>query len=201
MVTDVRAVRRAALVAAILAAGVATEAQARFEGTIALFGGNKWLSSVDWAPVESQPELGVLLDFAQERSPVRLAIDVLASRARGDAMDPTLGSVRVTGQTVEYALGVRKIWGRRLFRPHLGAGGSLVVATQDRASATQSRDRTDSGVGLWVQAGFAFRLPARVELGLDVRYGKANVNFGRGFEDLERSAGGLHAGLTVGYGW
>lgn len=196
-----RRIPRAAVLAGLLAAAFAGEARARFDGSVGAFVGNKWLSSTDWAPVENQPELGVLLDFAEERAPVRLSIDVLSSRARGDAIDPLLGPVTVRGRTIEYALGVRKVWGRRLFRPHLGAGGSLVVASRDVRSAAVRVDRSDTGVGLWVDSGFVFRLPARIEVGLEVRYSKADVNFGRGFEDLERSAGGLHAGVLLGYGW
>ena len=178
-----------------------SRSQARYDGGVELFAGRKWLSSADWAPVDQQPEIGVLFSFAEERTPVRLAIDVLASRASADDTDPLLGPVHLKGSTFTYGLGVRKVWGRRLFRPHLGAGGIIMdVRAESRSSAGQV-ERSDTGVGGWVDAGFAFRLAARFDIGLDLRYDRAQVNLGRGFEDIERSAGGFHAGLILGYAW
>ena len=196
-----RSVLGRAVPAAIVLALLAAPAFARSEGTVDLFLGNKWLLYSDWTPVDQQPEVGLLLAFAQERSPVRFAIEVLASSDSATTADPVFGEVKVTGSTIEYGVGIRKEWGRGLFRPRIASGGALVEARAEHQSrlGVVRRDRT--GVGFWVAGGLAFRIARHFDLGLDLRYSKSTVDFGQGLEDVQVEGGGFHAGLVLGYGW
>ena len=196
-----RAVLGRAVAAAIALTALAAPAFARSEGTVDLFLGNKWLQHSDWTPVEQQPEAGILLAFAQERAPVRFAIEVLASRDSASTTDPVLGPVKVTGSTIEYGVGIRKEWGRGLFRPRIASGGALVEARAERQSSLGVVRRDRTGIGFWVAGGFAFRIARHFDLGLDLRYSKSTVDFGQGLEDVQVEAGGFHAGLALGYGW
>jgi len=186
-----------AAVALILAAN---EAQARYEGNFNLFVGQKWLDQGDWAPVDQQPQIGLMLAFGEERAAVHFSIDVLASKDDSGVDAPTLdGPVR--GSTTEFAIGVRKVWGRGVTRPHLGAGANVVRVTEDRygpSGLVQSKDR---GYGVWVDAGVSWRLAGHLNLGIEGRYCAANVDLGAALEVRDVSAGGIQVGLLVGYGW
>lgn len=198
---NLRAAVRRCLPAAIAVAVLATPAFGRGEGTLDVFLGSKWLRVSDWQPVERQPEAGILLAFAQERAPVRFAIEILASHDSADTTDPISGPGRMTGSTIEYGVGIRKEWGRGLFRPRIASGGALVEARVERETQGSVFKRDRSGIGLWVAGGFAFRIARHFDLGLEIRYSKSTVELGRGFEQLQVEAGGLHAGLGVGFGW
>ena len=196
-----RAAARRCLPAAIAVLVAAAPAFGRSEGTFDVFLGSKWLRTADWEPVERQPEGGILLAFAQERAPVRFAIEILASHDSADTTDPVAGPGRMTGSTIEYGVGIRKEWGRGLFRPRIASGGALVEARVERETQGSTFKRDHTGIGLWIAGGFAFRIARHFDLGLELRYSKSTVDLSQGFEDLQIEAGGLHGGLTLGYGW
>lgn len=187
--------------AGILLAAGAMSAHARYVGSVGVVAGSKWLSSTDWSPVDRQNELGVSLAFEEERAPIWLAIEIRRSHGSAGADVPLLGHVRDIGTTTEYSLGVRKVWGRRLVRPYVGGGGMLLSATIEELSSLGRIERNDTSVGAWMGAGVVFRLRNGFETGLDVRYSRANVELGRGFEVIQKNAGGVHAGIVFGYGW
>lgn len=196
-----RRVFRGTVLAGILLAAGATAAQARYVGSVGLVAGSKWLASGDWSPVDRQDELGVKLAFEEERAPIWFAIEVLRSHGSADADVPLFGPVHDIGTTIEYSLGVRKVWGRRLVRPYVGGGGMLVAATIEELSSFGRVERNDTSVGAWVDAGVIFRLRSGFETGLDIRFSRANIDLGRGFEEIQKNAGGVHAGIVIGYGW
>ncbi len=197
-----RSAIRRCLPAAIAVLVAVAPAFGRSEGTLDVFLGSKWLRVGDWEPVERQPEAGILLAFAQERAPVRFAIEIVASHGSANTTDPVAGPGRMTGSTIEYGVGIRKEWGRGLFRPRVASGGALVEARVERetqGSVVFRRDHT--GIGLWVAGGFALRIARHFDLGLELRYSKSTVDLGQGFEELQVEAGGFHGGLALGFGW
>ncbi|HZN54154.1 MAG TPA: hypothetical protein VFB67_02435 [Candidatus Polarisedimenticolaceae bacterium] len=193
-----RTARRLLALAAVLAA--AGTADARYEGSLNLFVGQKWMQNSDWAPVEEQRDLGLMLDFAEERIPVHFSLDLFYSHDD----EPTAGvaaGTPVEAESIEFAIGFRKVWGRRMFRPHLGAGGTAIQAEIVTALAGGTDKRSDRGYGVWIDGGLSWRLVDHLNVGLEVRYSKATVDLNSGFEILEAAAGGLHVGALIGYGW
>ena len=76
----------------------------------------------------------------------------------------------------EGQLGLRKVWyqSRRL-RPYLGAGGT-VVSARAVVDTPDSRSRTrDVGFGGWVGGGLYVVVVKNVHVGVDARWGYANV--------------------------
>ena len=173
---------------------------AAYEGSVDLFGGVKSLNA-DWEPADTQNQYGVELAFAPERSRVWFALDVLASSGTADSVDPANGPTHVHGSTVEYTIGVRKVWTRHIVRPQFGAGGAVVTAHLEKTSNMVSLDRKNNGVGLWVEAGCTFRIVEHFHLGIDARYSKADVDLGQDFDTLHVNAGGTQLGIVIGYDW
>jgi len=188
------------LLAASCVLVAAGEAHARYEGNFNLFVGQKWLNNDDWAPVEEQPQLGLMLAFGEERSPVHFAIEAFISEDDFKAADPAIDTA-VKASSAEFAIGVRKIWGRGATRPHLGAGANVVRVREDRDGPSGPVTQKDSGYGLWADAGVTWRIAGHLNLGIEARYSKADADLGSGFETRDVAAGGFHLGLLLGYGW
>lgn len=176
-------------------------AHARYEGNLNLFVGQKWLQQADWTPVEDQPDLGLMFAFGDERFPVHFAIDVLASKDEADFVDPVLGPSKKKGSTLEYAFGVRRTWTTHKAHPQIGGGASIVSAHRDVTSATGTVKHDDLGYGGWIEAGLSWRLAGHLNLGVDVRYTLVDVDLGTQMVPDDVPAGGIHAGLLIGYGW
>ncbi len=198
---------RAALLCGIVAAG-ARPGMAAGAGNINLFGGVKNLDQDVWSPVESQPEYGVEITLGGTGWPVMLALDALQSSDEEDQEALTL-----KGTTTEVNVGIRKIWEKGRARPFIGGGVAWIDAETEAeapplpgtpglnlfpevepgSSATES----DSGTGLWGGAGVFWRLGSYFNLGISARFSGAKVTI-RGDEE---QAGGLHAGILLGFGW
>jgi hypothetical protein len=180
----------------VLLAGAAfaapTAALARYEGNVNFLVGQKWLNTADWQPVDTQPELGIMLAFAPERAPIYFALDVLASQK-------TTGEI--TGETREYDVGVRKVWNAGRTHPFLGAGGCLIVSRLRSNSPTSGYSYGDENFGVWVDAGVTWRLGDHFNLGFDVRVSTAHATFASTNPPVEAATGGFHAGILLGYGW
>lgn len=164
-----------------------------YTGNVNFFLGQKSLDSDDWAPLDDQGEFGVLVDFKQRSWPVSVAIDILVS-----ADEETVLGSPVDGITSEINGGVRKIWevtGSSV-RPYIGGGLALIAADLERRNFTTVSD-DDNSLGIWLNAGVYWTLGQSFNLGLDLRYSKAEVTlFG-----VDVEAGGTHAGLILGYHW
>lgn len=183
------------------AATASTAAHARYEGNLNFFVGQKWLNSSDWEPVAEQPELGVMLAFAQERAPVYFAIDVLASKKKSTMTTASDGPVEVTGETLEYAIGVRKVWHAGKTHPFVAAGGCLIVSRMRFDVPTYSPNFGDQDYGVWIEAGVTWRIGAHFNLGFDLRASTAQAKYDDVSPPVEKQVGGFHAGLLLGYGW
>jgi len=188
------------LLAALSLFAAANEAHARYEGNFNLFVGRKWLNVGDWAPVDEQPQIGLMLAFAEERAPIHFSIDAFVSKDEAANADPTVDAP-VKASSAEFAIGVRKIWKFGATRPHLGAGAEVVRVRQDLDGPSGPATREDRGYGAWIDAGVSWRLAGHLNLGIEARYSKVDANLGSGFVSREVAAGGFHLGVLLGYGW
>lgn len=166
-------------------------------GDVNLFFGKKYLDDDDWGDLDEQNEFGITFDLAKGRWPIHIAVDVLGSK---ESM--TVTDLELEGKTSELCLGVRKIFtidGSAIFRPYLGGGLAFVHSEMEAVQIPyySKRSEEDDAVGLWLNAGAYFTLSRHFNIGLDLRYTKAETTlFGN---DVE--AGGTHAGLLLGYHW
>ncbi|HKY33736.1 MAG TPA: hypothetical protein VJV23_14495 [Candidatus Polarisedimenticolia bacterium] len=203
-----RARCRAAAAALLILPAAMASAAAAPRGEINLFGGVKWLDQDVWEPVEKPSELGLELSLGSASWPVLIAID--AFRAEDDADD---GPFRREVTTTEVAVGVRKIWQKGRARPYLGGGLDAIRAEVETtappapepappalfpdAEDGETLSDDDQAIGPWVGGGVFWRLGSHVNLGIAARFSAARVEF----QGDEVQAGGLHAGVLLGFGW
>jgi opacity protein-like surface antigen len=179
-------------------------AHAESTGQVNFFLGTKFLDSGDWDPVDDQGEFGVVMTFGRPDWPVHIAADLLGSTREAEIVDPTVGErPDATGSTFELDLGVRKIWLDKAVHPYAGGGLTLVRAEVEIDSSFETFNTDDDGVGAWLGGGIFWRLGKRFNIGADVRWSTADVEFeaGPGEAREKTDAGGLHAGLLLGFGW
>ena len=179
---------------------VPSVAYARYEGNFNLFAGTKWLNSGDWEPVDTQRELGLMLAFGEERSPVHFALDALVSSNEAPLTVPSTDTW-VRGSSAELGIGVRKVWKKGATRPHVGAGAAAFRVSADSDGPSGPSTRSDRGYGAWVDAGVTWRIAGHLNLGVEARYSSARTDLGSGFVPREVGAGGIHVGALIGYGW
>lgn len=177
-----------------------SRAEARYNGNLNLFVGQKWMTQSQWSPVEVQPELGLMLAFGEERVAVHFAIDAYYSRKEVEHPDPTVDT-RVKATSGEITIGVRRVWDLGATRPYLGGGASVVTVREDFDGPSGPISYDDRGYGAFVQAGVFWRLAGHLNLGIDVRYCKADAELGSLSNTRDVDAGGFHAGMLIGYGW
>jgi opacity protein-like surface antigen len=167
-----------------------------FTGNISGFLGEKSLDDKNWGELDSQGSLGMILDFKKQSWPVSIAVDVIL--AGNEDRD---GGVKTEGGTLEAHIGVRKIFeiSGSSFQPYIGGGVALVAADvrnrKDGNSASLQDD--DTVFGTWVGGGLYYAATNQLNIGLDLRYSKAEVSL----FDEDREAGGFYAGITTGYHW
>lgn len=193
-----RAVPLALAAAALwLSAG---DAEARYYGNLNLFVGQKWLTHSEWDPVAEQPELGLMLAFGEERVSVHFALDAYYAKEEAANPNPAV-DMRVKGTSGELAIGVRKVWDLGATRPYLGGGASIVTVRQDFDGPSGPVSHDGRGYGGFIQTGVFWRMAGHLNLGIDLRYCKADADLGGTFENNNIEAGGFHAGVLIGYGW
>jgi len=163
-------------------------------GNVSGYLGHKSVDDKDWPNLDSQESIGVISDFRKQSWPVSIAADLIIAGAVHES-----GSNEDTGGTLEMHLGARKIFTleNSSFRPYVGGGAALVNAILETENAGVTVDDDDTTVGAWVGVGTYYSVTPSFNLGLDVRYSKAEVTL----FDKEREAGGLNAGITAGYHW
>jgi hypothetical protein len=152
------------------------------EGNINLLLGKKFLDDGLWddLDLDSQPAMGLMFDIKPSGWPIALAADFLKSEE---------DSHGINGETREIDLGVRWYSNpiNKIVRFYAGGGLGLIKA--------EIEGENDEQVGVWLNGGVAFTIVQHLNLGLDLRYSKAEVElYG---EDIE--AGGLTTSLLIGY--
>ena len=188
------------VLAAVSVLAATNDAQARYLGNFNLFVGQAWLNRGEWAPVDQQQKIGLMLAFGEERAPVHFSIDAFVSKGEVSDADP-LGSGRVKGASSEIAIGVRKVWDQSATRPHLGAGADIVHVSEELDGPSGLVTNEDRAYGAWVDLGVSWRLASHLNLGIDARYFYALATLGSGSLARDVNAGGVQLGLLVGYGW
>lgn len=174
----------------------------KWTGNVNVFLGQKSLDENDWAPLEHHAEGGVLVDFKKQNWPVSIAVDILGSVRMGTVVD-TDPTVDLESYTSEIDVGVRKIWkvsgSSNRPRPYVGGGIAFVhgeiLATNNATGFTVTE--YDNGTGVWINGGVYWTLAQHFNLGLDLRYSKAEIKL----YDVDVEAGGTHVGLLLGYHW
>ncbi len=163
-------------------------------GNVSGYLGHKSVDDDDWPNLDSQGSVGVISDFGKRSWPVSIAADLIFAGTVHES-----GVNEDTGGTIEMHLGARKVFAMQnsSFRPYVGGGVALVTAILENENAGVMVDDDDNTVGAWVGAGTYYAVTPSFNLGLDVRYSKAEVTL----FDKEREAGGLNAGITAGYHW
>ena len=187
----------AAASAALLLPG---SAQARYNGNLNLFVGQKWMTQSQWSPVDEQPELGLMLAFGEERISYHFSVDAYYSRDEIDQPNPAVDS-RVKATSGELTIGVRKLWDLGATRPYVGGGASIVTVREDFDGPSGPVSYDDRAYGAYLQVGVFWRLAKHLNLGIEARFCKADAELGASFATRDVDAGGFHAGLLVGYGW
>jgi hypothetical protein len=163
-------------------------------GNVNAFLGMKVLDEDDWEPVEEHVEIGILFDARPINWPISIAGGLLYSEGEETEMD-----IKLEGNTLEFDVGVKKIFeNASIVRPFLAGGAAFIQAETEGSvfGIFDFGDDTDA-IGLWVSGGAYLTLSEHFNLGLDIRWSKAEADWYR--EDIE--LGGFHAGLLLGYHW
>lgn len=161
--------------------------------------GFRALSDDEWEPVETQTQVGALFDIKPNNWPVSIAVDLLVSSSVEE--DEYVGGslADITGAVLELDVGVRKIFNTgSSFSPYIGGGLAFASATYEiDYYFAPTEDDDDSGIGLWLDAGFYMPLTNHFHLGFDVRFSAIEVTL----FDKDVNAGGLQMGIMAGYHW
>ncbi len=181
------------LIGAVSSLAVSPVLANEYDGNVRLLTGQKRLDSKDWNTVDRQNEIGVIFDVKKPSWPVSIAFDVMFSGE--DKNEP--GTVR--SYISEQHLGIRKMWNinNSAFHPYLGGGIAFIQASNEKLGVVGGMKEDDNAVGAWIGLGADWHLSQKVSLGFDVRYSQADVTI----FNQELKAGGLHAGITLGYRW
>jgi len=152
---------------------------------INLFYGQKELDKNDWEPVETQQAIGFELTFEDE-GPVAVAIDFF--RTEDDAR---INGYKFEGKTEEIDVGVRYLFRKQeKVQPYVGGG----LAHIDAEISARGASPSDSAVGFWLAGGVMYRIGKYFNLGVDLRYSRAEVEI----VGVEGEAGGVYLGALVG---
>ena len=197
-----RATARLALALTLSLAAAAT-AHAEWDGNVNFLVGQKWLDKDDWEPFEEQPEFGVLTSFGRPDWPVHVALDVFGSSDEREVFDPSIPAAATTrASTFELGAGVRKTWSLGKnggTRPYVGGGIAFIDGEVEIEVFGLTTSVEDDAIGPWVSGGVFWRLGKRFNIGFDARYTSADIELAPGTGEVD--AGGLHAGLLLGFGW
>lgn len=187
------------------------------DGDVSLLLGRSALveDRLDRAGVDSLTDLGALvnLDF---QWPVVLAVDLI--RGSGDALRGVPAEFNLAFQTdvdtLDLHVGARYFFPKAThWRPYMGGGLAWTTLDvrqvesgdfggPDTAYQTVVVDDGDSGLGVWLGTGLLYR-GNRWQVGGDVRWVNTSVTLQPELaeEGLKLDAGGLHAGVFVGWAW
>lgn len=153
-----------------------------FTGNVNLFLGKKTLDDQDWpSPWDEQAEGALLIDFGGRAWPINIAIGF-----RGSESDAN--PIGIKAKTSEFQVGLRKYWAPTPhMHPFLGGGVTAIGAEWTIGATSYS----DSGAGLWLDAGILWALGGMFNIGFEAAASGADVN--------GLNAGGGHFGLVLGY--
>jgi hypothetical protein len=166
-------------------------------GNINFFFGQKTLDKDDWEPVHEQSEFGIELDLRDPKSSTGFIVGYFLSSKSVFLSDYDL---ELEGKTIEINIGGRKdlIDHPSPLNPFIGGGFSIVKA-EARLTDTlgNSLSGSDTGLGLWLDAGVRWMFKNQLTLGGKVAFSHSSLSS----SDISIDAGGLHYGLLAGFHW
>ena len=77
----------------------------------------------------------------------------------------------------------------------------IISVSEELTGPSGSSKKEDRAYGAWVDLGVSWRVASHLNLGIEARYSYALATLGSGSNGREVSAGGIHLGLLIGYGW
>ncbi|MCK5236508.1 MAG: outer membrane beta-barrel protein [Deltaproteobacteria bacterium] len=168
------------LVMALIFISTSFPGSAMAAGSFNLIFGKKSLDKSDWAPWESQVELGFELALKKESWPVSIVLSDIAS--------VETVSDGVTAGTGELSLGVRYTTPASDNVNVFVSGGvaSIVVLISNGLV-----DVSERGTGYWADTGVTLNVTQSFNIGARLRYSAA--------EAFGVKAGGFHYGATLGF--
>jgi hypothetical protein len=159
-----------------------------FAGHVNFLVGLKALEEDDWLPLEKQIGAGIESTWGREGWPIWIAVDLYRSRDS----ETVLGS-RVEAETREAGLGIRRVWNNDDAHVYLGVGVDYLSAEIE----VDGESDDDHTLGGWVGGAAFWRVGARANVGVTLRYSNGRVTL---FDD-ETKAGGIQSGILLGWGW
>lgn len=184
------------IVVGIIGSKVYAQEQKKWTGNVNVFLGAAILNKQDWGHYKNQYGPGLEFDFKHSSWPASLALDILYSWGQEGGWGIWYFSKTDFGETAEVDPGVRKIWeGLPRVRPFIGGGPAIVKATQGTSHFIIAGGDTDVGLGWWLQGGTFFKLNKPFNLGLEVRYSRAQVEL----FDRSLNAGAWRFGMLIGF--
>lgn len=156
-------------------------------GNINFILGQKNLDSSDWEPLDEQTEFGLMMDFKGAGMPLSIAADILVSYD-----DTSYYGYNIEGETREFDFGIRKYFSiTNQFSPYIGGGLALIRGEFSGPGGSDD----DNGFGIWFSGGARFTFNQIFNVGLDLRYSKAEINL----VGVDGEAGGTHFLLFAGF--
>src|SRR5262245_57462942 len=167
----------------------------------------------DLEPADDQTGFGVQMSFGKEGWPVLFAIDLMFSAGDGTQSYSYYGlyygKLDVDVRTNEFAVGVRKEWGKKSIHPFIGGGLQWTYTNVDAdfiafgVTTAPFVDDSDSSVNYWANAGLYWRLGKHFNLGVNVRYRDSEATLREEFFGTEADfdTSGVHYGALFGVGW
>lgn len=157
----------------VFAAGVLVAGGASAEdmsGNVQFLVGQRYMSDY-WKPLDRPTMFGVIVDFAPESSPVRVALGGQFSWDSQSTSIPVFGKTGdVAAGTFEFSAGF--VWlpvKKAPVRPYIGAGAVLITAAAGSDWGDFGSGDTDTSFGFYGNAGIYFKVGDTFNIGLDGR--------------------------------
>jgi len=193
-------VKKLTLLTLLLSLNASFVSASEYSGNVNLYLGNNKLSSNDWGKGSDQGSVGFMSDFKRDNWPVSLVLDgfIAASGDFTEDQDKDTAD-QLKAATAELHLGVRKIWtiSNSNFNPYIGGGLTVVSGSLDREIDGVKKDDSDSAIGAWLGTGVYWRPMDNFNVGVDLRYSKADLKL----HGDNMNAGGVRTALFLGYHW
>ena len=184
----------------VLSLNASIVAASEYSGNVNLYLGNNSLSSDGWGKGKSQGSVGIMSDFKKSDWPVSLVLDVFISGSGDFTEDKSKDKEdKLNATTAELHLGVRKIWAisNSNFNPYIGGGLTVASGSLDRNIDGAKKSDSDNAIGAWLGTGVYWRPMDNFNVGIDLRYSKADMKL----HGDSINAGGVRTGLFLGYHW
>ncbi len=165
-------------------------------GNINAFGGMKFMDEDAWSPVHEQYAVGVSTDIRKVSWPVNIMVNYLYSQTpavkRYDSQSGDSSSY--TSNTQELFFGIRELLDQRFLsvRPFFGGGIGIIAVEFQKEGYTALKQ---TGPGIWGEGGVYWELEQHFNLGAQVWWSWANIDYGID----KANAGGFGFAIVLGF--